>query len=775
MKNIGRVFAIGILAVLCIVGIVVLGKTIKKESVEGVSHKEVAMMWKALTGCQWPTEDRVQEDVIWSEVQNALDDMNGNETWHMLLTDHNSEIYKGVQKMKLKYQEKDKLARDDWYGFYQLLCTFLTSKMHSDVEVINAVVLDELENGKCFTNRGAFYNETDRELERYHNYWIVTTGEDILAVWKECEEEIVVANVFIEKEDGEELDFFYHDRAIHIAYKGMAHQLKLVGRKLSEDKDASICGRVGDLSFVNGKVNRICLKEEIISGKVMQRDAEAIVLDEEENYRYEFEPDIEVYQTYAKLQTLSKDDIPIGYEYADFVLDDGKVSAVLLTRDKSMQSIRVLLKNTEEGDFFYSTFQVTADMDYSVVCDHEVERYSGGESFRIEKDNLNIGDRVLIKPAANSGKIRCMSMQRSQGNPDYRGHIEVLCTEQGLVAVNEVLLEDYLYTVVPSEMPASYPLEALKAQAICARTYGYNKMLHALYPQWGAHLDDTTTCQVYNNQAEQIETNQAVRDTFGMVAMKDDELIDTFYYSTSCGFSTTEEIWGNGKTYDYLCSGEIRPEESDQEGEARAMAMMEEQRFEDFIRLGDEADYECEEPWYRWSYHESVDKKAFFERLYQCYQQHPDKVLLWNESEQKYMPMPIPKLDTLDEIEMATRLPGGVVHEMLVVSGHYRIKIVTEQLIRTILPEPDSDIMRWDGSKISLTGILPSAFLYLNVTKDEHGEVMELDINGGGYGHGVGMSQNAAKHMAEDDMNVNEILSFFYKNIQVGKIYLNQT
>ena len=50
--------------------------------------------------------------------------------------------------------------------------------------------------------------------------------------------------------------------------------------------------------------------------------------------------------------------------------------------------------------------------------------------------------------------------------------------------VNELPLEEYLYSVVPSEMPASYPLEALKAQAICARTYAYGHMLRAGYPRY---------------------------------------------------------------------------------------------------------------------------------------------------------------------------------------------------------------------------------------------------------------------------------------------------
>ena len=60
-------------------------------------------------------------------------------------------------------------------------------------------------------------------------------------------------------------------------------------------------------------------------------------------------------------------------------------------------------------------------------------------------------------------------------------------------------------------MPADYPAEALNAQAICARTYAYGRMEHAGYPQYGAHVDDSTSYQVYNNVGEQEGSTTAVK------------------------------------------------------------------------------------------------------------------------------------------------------------------------------------------------------------------------------------------------------------------------
>ena len=72
----------------------------------------------------------------------------------------------------------------------------------------------------------------------------------------------------------------------------------------------------------------------------------------------------------------------------------------------------------------------------------------------------------MIEPSAASSRIQVLSLQRAYGIPSYRGRMEIVKKEQGLLLINELLLEEYLYSVVPSEMPSSYPAEALEAQAV---------------------------------------------------------------------------------------------------------------------------------------------------------------------------------------------------------------------------------------------------------------------------------------------------------------------
>ena len=72
--------------------------------------------------------------------------------------------------------------------------------------------------------------------------------------------------------------------------------------------------------------------------------------------------------------------------------------------------------------------------------------------------------------------ITVHSLERAQGMPVYPGHMEITEESDGLLLLNEVDIEEYLKRVTPSEMPPTYELEALKAQAVCARTYAWRQI-----------------------------------------------------------------------------------------------------------------------------------------------------------------------------------------------------------------------------------------------------------------------------------------------------------
>ena len=109
--------------------------------------------------------------------------------------------------------------------------------------------------------------------------------------------------------------------------------------------------------------------------------------------------------------------------------------------------------------------------------------------------------------------------------------------------VNTLPLEEYLYGVVPSEMPASYPEEALKAQAVCARTYACVQMMNSSLGDLGAQVDDSVSYQVYQNRRRGSSSSQAVEATAGEILLNNGSPINAYYFSTSHGQTSTDQVW----------------------------------------------------------------------------------------------------------------------------------------------------------------------------------------------------------------------------------------
>lgn len=131
-------------------------------------------------------------------------------------------------------------------------------------------------------------------------------------------------------------------------------------------------------------------------------------------------------------------------------------------------------------------------------------------------------------------------------HPTYRGEFEIRLAQGGksLNLINEIKIEEYLLQVVPSEMPQSFGLEALKVQAIAARTYAAKDILRDRYAKQGFHIVDSTQSQVYNNLDENELSAQGVKSTKDLILIHEGKPIDAKYYSTSSGFnSNAHNVW----------------------------------------------------------------------------------------------------------------------------------------------------------------------------------------------------------------------------------------
>ena len=140
-----------------------------------------------------------------------------------------------------------------------------------------------------------------------------------------------------------------------------------------------------------------------------------------------------------------------------------------------------------------------------------------------------------------------------------------------LTVVNIVDLETYIKGVIPYEMSNSWPLEALKVQAVCARSYAYINIQSGKHTRYHFDVCNTTDCQVYygagsRNSSYQANerTDQAVDETAGEYAWYNGQVIEAFYSSSHGGASeSVYNVWGSSLSqYPYLC-GVSDPYEAD--------------------------------------------------------------------------------------------------------------------------------------------------------------------------------------------------------------------
>ncbi|MFD2670460.1 SpoIID/LytB domain-containing protein [Marinicrinis sediminis] len=169
------------------------------------------------------------------------------------------------------------------------------------------------------------------------------------------------------------------------------------------------------------------------------------------------------------------------------------------------------------------------------------ERTSGGSTvdhiqFHIENT------KMWIQPTDDSIVLK------ERYNRTYRGNMEVSMYEGQLAVINQLPFEKYLYSVVGTEMSGSWPIEALKAQAVAARTYALGQGMKYQI----AHISDTTYDQAYYGLTrETSQTIKAVDATRGEVLTDKSGKLITPFYSSNAGGMTADptEIWGNDVPY----------------------------------------------------------------------------------------------------------------------------------------------------------------------------------------------------------------------------------
>ncbi len=414
---------------------------------------------------------------------------------------------------------------------------------------------------------------------------------------------------------------------------------------------------------------------------------------------------------------------------------DGGASVLITGMENS---VRVILTNG--GDYYQSYVEFSCSTDVNVTSDGKAKKYKAGDMVSLGSDVK--ASRIVVEPVSSDGVITVSSLSKSGGAPRYHGALDITKDSSGYFVVNQVNIEQYLYGVVSSEVSSSYSMEALKAQAICARGFTYRK-LGCNYRGYNADLDDTTACQVYNNFPETDNSIAAVEDTSGVVPTYNGEIINAVYFSTSCGTTTTsDQVWGGSMPY--TCT-RIQNTALD------IPYFSDETAFQDFMDGKTDTDVvERNLPMYRWtvSYTDDEMRQAVETGLSRC------------------SGVSATSVGKITSVAVTSRDDSGLVKEVTITGDAGTVTVSGQSNIRVLFATDGKAITEQDGSELTGWTGVPSNFYY--VRKDTSSGLYIL--KGGGYGHGVGMSQNGANELAKLGYTAAQIISHYYNGAVLSSV-----
>lgn len=313
--------------------------------------------------------------------------------------------------------------------------------------------------------------------------------------------------------------------------------------------------------------------------------------------------------------------------------------------------------------------------------DFEAQAIEGG--FVLRQNGQSLGRQIGRLVVENQAPTLVINGQI------YRGGLELMpnpANPATFHVINPVLLEDYLFSVVPSESPASWPLESLKAQALAARTYAV--------ANWGKHgaegydMSDDTSDQMYKGvMSETPASSEAARATSGQIMTYGTRPINALFFSCSGGMTDSAlEVWGIDLPY-------IQPV----------------------------ADFDQAAPRFHWNVSKSQnDLQAAARKLGV-------------------------DVGLIKEIKPLTLTPQG--------------RVKTLQLLGS------TGTAEVDGNKFRFAAGLNSTLW--QVTSSGSEATRQFSFSGGGWGHGLGMSQYGARQLAADGKSAEEIVRHYYQGIEI--------
>ena len=320
---------------------------------------------------------------------------------------------------------------------------------------------------------------------------------------------------------------------------------------------------------------------------------------------------------------------------------------------------------------------------------------------------------------------------------------------EGYVIVASLSEEDYLSGVLAGQILEETEEEAAKAQAVVARSQLWTQKRGDTYLAYGAQVDSSS----WNEETEM--SRRAVEETKGLLLWNGDEVWSGTFFSVSCGsFAAKEETWPvNG-----VFLGEEKEALFAHNDAGANLSLTEEMTA--FLKSAPES-ADSQSSWYRWESERSWGAltEGINGRLAQLSAQAPLLVKVRQENGQ-FLSVPVGQVGDVTNLVVSRRGMGGNVMEVIVYGTEEIVLLRGADVICQAFGA--GDVVTMDG-EVHWQGNLPSPFFVLEETEGG------LCILGGGYGHGVGMSQAGANQKAKTGATFEEILAYYYPTSSVGE------
>ena len=317
-------------------------------------------------------------------------------------------------------------------------------------------------------------------------------------------------------------------------------------------------------------------------------------------------------------------------------------------------------------------------------------------------------------------------------NKRYRGYLCFSYIDNQLSAINNVDLEEYLYGVVPREMPSTFSYEALKAQAVAARSYAVCSVTRNKDKSFD--LYDSVSSQVYGGfDAERDNVRKAVDETRGQILLSDGKVVNATYSSSNGGYTAdANDVWGT--KFKYLISKEDK--------------------------------YSINEPNYNWSFEININDLISGLKKQGININSIDQIYVKeNNSSKRVKTLAIKdgaKEVLVDNYKFKNAI-GANKFKSSLYAIEYSSKASNETTTKEKISNEDLSVIVKDDVII----FVDNSELEEASPKPTLNMADKIKISGHGWGHGVGLSQWGANNMAKAGLKYDEILKFYYDGAEI--------